>query len=262
MATSTALGTRKRLVVGNWKMYIETPDEAKKFAAALKRRAKSFSGTDAWLAPSFTLLPVVAAALKGSSLKVGGQAASIYDAEAGKAHTGEVSAKMLKAAGASFAIVGHSERRARGESDQDIHAQLITVVRQGMVAVVCVGEVVRSADGAHFAHIAEQLRAAFTGTQAFVGKIIVAYEPVWAIGKTSGDAMAPQELEEMVIFIKKTLADTIGRAAALKVPILYGGSVEPDNAAALVGAGVSGFLVGHASADVDSFVEILKACKK
>jgi len=244
---------KKRLVIANWKMYIESPDEAKKFISILKRKAASYEGADAWVAPPFTILP----ALKG--MKLGGQAVS---ANTG-AHTGEVSADMLKEAGASFVLVGHSERRAAGDTNEDAHAQLAAAANAGLAPVLCVGEQERTPDGAHFNFIQEQLIAALRGAQSLASKLVVAYEPLWAIGKTAHDAMQPGEVEETVIFIRKTLADILGRKDALKVPILYGGSVEPENAAKLIAdGGVNGFLVGHASADIDSFVEILKACRK
>ncbi len=246
---------RKRLVIANWKMYIASPDEAKRFTTGLKRKLAKLSGVDVWLAPPATILPL----LPKGPYKVGGQAVSAHH---GGAHTGELSAKMLKLAGASFCIVGHSEVRARGAGNDEVRAQLAAAVQEGMVAVLCVGEQERREDGSHFAHIEEQVRSACAAGQAFAPKLIVAYEPVWAIGKSAADALQPQDLEEMVIFIKKVLSQALGREAGLKVPILYGGSVEPANAAALLASGVSGFLVGHASAELASFADILTQCNK
>ncbi len=250
--------SKKRLVVGNWKMYVESPKEAEKFVKTLRKKARAFQGTEAWLAPAFPLIAPVAVALKGSSIKVGAQTMSVH---AEPAHTGEVSARMLKASGVSFVIAGHSERRFRGETDEMVRTQLISAIAAGLTVILCVGEEERVPDGSHWQQVANQLSRALYGVVPGT-KLIVAYEPVWAIGKHAADAMQGEDLEETAIFIRKILSETLGREAVSRIPILYGGSVEPGNAAALLKeGGVSGFLVGHASADVDSFIEILKAVR-
>ena len=187
---------------------------------------------------------------------------SPFDSAQDKAHTGEVSAAMLKQAGAQFCIVGHSERRALGEDNNTVHEQFARALGAGLAAVLCVGETERSAEGAHFSFIESQLASAFAGVGSVARRAVVAYEPLWAINKSAADAVRLQELEEMAIFIKKVLTDILGRAAAAKVPILYGGSVEGSNAGQLLESGISGFLVGHASADIGSFIEILTQCRK
>ncbi len=159
-------------------------------------------------------------------------------------------------------IVGHSERRAQGETDDMVRAQIERAQEAGLTAVLCVGEKEQDATGAHFNLIAGQLTKALSGTNITSIKLVIAYEPVWAIGKSAVEAMTPPDVREMVIFIRKTLADILGRPAAVKVPILYGGSVEGTNARQLLEeGGVGGFLVGHASADWNSFNEILKNSK-
>lgn len=249
--------SKKRLVVGNWKMFVESPEAAKKFAATLRKKARGFAGTEAWLAPTFPLIAPVAAALKGSVIKVGAQTISIY---AEGAHTGEVSVKILKASGASFAIIGHSERRVQGETDEIVREQVVAALGAGLVAILCVGEPEREPDGSHWAQVANQIHRALSGVTPVAGRLIVAYEPVWAIGKSAADAMRGEDVEETAIFIRKIISEELGRDAVAKVPILYGGSVEPANAQALIKeGGINGFLVGHASADIDSFIEILKA---
>lgn len=252
---------KKRLVIANWKMYIESPDAAKKFAAGLRRKVAKMQGVEVWIAPSFTLIPAVVAAVKGSRIKTGAQCVSSFDG----AHTGYVSARMIKTAGASFVIVGHSERRAlvsgttqaAGENNETIRAQLVRAADAGLVPVLCIGERERDAAGGHFSLIEEQLGSALR--QGPIAKLVVAYEPVWAIGKNAAEAMQPADLEEMVIFIRKTLANLVGRDTADKTAILYGGSVEAENADLLLKeGGVGGFLVGHASADLTSFLAIVK----
>lgn len=251
---------KRRLVIANWKMYVERPEDAKRFIASLKRRSRLFSGVDVVVAPSYPLITPVAAALKSSQIKVGAQTVSAHE-EAPR--TGEVSAAILKACGVTYAIVGHSERRAMGENDELVAAKLERAVNAGLTAVLCVGEVERDPAGGHFTFIASQIASALKNfPKVHAKRLVVAYEPVWAIGKSAADAMKGTELREMSIFIKKTLTDALEREAAMRVPILYGGSVEPDNARSLIAEGdVSGFLVGHASAQVETFVEILKACR-
>lgn len=261
---------KKRFVVGNWKLYIESPEAARKFATSLRKGARSFTGVEAWLAPPYPFIAEVATAIgisqnkkqQSSAIKLGAQTLSPIDAAQGKQHTGEVPAQMLKAMGVSFVLVGHSERRAQGETDETIHTQLVQAVSAGLTAIVCVGESERTPDGSHFAVVANQLSRALFGAPALGNRLIVAYEPVWAIGKSAADAMQAADVEEMAIFIRKILSETLGRDMVAKVPILYGGSVEPQNAPALIEeGGINGFLVGHASADIDSFKEILKAVR-
>ena len=255
--------SKKRFVVGNWKLYIESPKDALAFAVSLRKAARGFAGVEAWLAPPFPFIADVAEALKGSAIKFGAQTLSPLDSAQDKQRTGEVPAQMLKDMGASFVLVGHSERRAQGETDEHIRMQLALAVSAGLTVILCVGETERVPDGTHFAAVANQLSRALHGAPALGSRLMVAYEPVWAIGKGAAEAMQVPDLEEMAIFIRKILSETLGREQALKVPILYGGSVEPQNAQALMqGGGVNGFLVGHASADIHSFKEILKACKK
>ena len=249
---------RKRLVVGNWKMYIKKAEEAKKFALTLRRKTRGLRGVEVWLAPPTPFLPEVARVLESSPVRVGAQKATHH---ADPQHTGSVSAVMLKDVGASFVIVGHSEYRIAAGTNDKVRAQLERTVEAGLAPVLCVGEREREADGEHFSFIETELESALRGLPpAVLKKLTVAYEPVWAIGRHAADAMKPAEVQEMVIFIRKVLSDILDRRAALKVPILYGGSVEPGNAADLIAeGGVGGFLVGHASAEVESFFEIIKA---
>jgi triosephosphate isomerase len=252
---------KARLVIANWKMYVKSPERAVAFARRLRRRAPLFSGVTVILAPAYPLLVPVAQALKRSSIYVAAQDVSPYSDDK---HTGEVSAATLKHVGASFCIVGHSERRAMGQSDEAIRAALTNATAEGLVPVLCVGERERDAAGTHFTTIASQLQSALGGrSKNPLKRLVVAYEPVWAIGKSAGEAMHPGELQETVIFIRKTLADLLGRPVALRTAVLYGGSVEEENADLLIAeGGISGFLVGHASAELDTFLPILKACAK
>ncbi len=242
-------------------MYITSPAQAAKFIALLKTKMRLVRNAEAWVAPGYTLLPLVAGQLKKSKLRVGAQSVSAHKEGA---HTGEISASMLKNAGASFVIVGHSECRAQGDTDERVHEQVLRALEAGLMAVVCVGETTRDHADEYFSIIAHQLEMALRELpKGATKKIAIAYEPVWAIGKTASSAITSPKLQEMHIFIRKTLTDIVGRQAASAIPILYGGSVESSNARELLKeSGVSGFLVGHASVEVPSFIEIINACKK
>jgi len=253
---------KKAIIVANWKMYIEKPEEAKRFALALKRRATVVATAEVVIAPPFTLIPVLASVFsKSKTVRLGAQTVSGASTQA---HTGEVSAAMLKHFGVGVVIVGHSERRSQpglGENDEAIRSQIRAAHTAGLTVVLCVGEVERDAMGAHFSVIEQQLLGALKDKTG--GKLIVAYEPVWAIGKTSAEAMQPADLREMVIFIRKTLVDILGRVPGVRTPVLYGGSVDADNVPSLLAEGeVAGFLVGRASTEVDSFVTIIQAATK
>jgi triosephosphate isomerase (TIM) len=255
----------KRLVVGNWKMYVENLESARSLTVALRRNVGSLQGVEVWIAPPMPFIPLLSS--RSSSILVGAQHASAYTEDASApfsagAHTGEVTAAVLREAGAQFAIVGHSERRALGESDAAVNAELRSVIGNGLRAILCVGEHERDEHGNHFEILAGQLRSALDGIQGSVGsKLTVAYEPVWAIGKSAEDAAKPEIVRETVIFIRKMLTEIAGREAALRIPILYGGSVVGTNAAALIEhADISGFLVGRASTETEAFLEIIQAC--
>lgn len=250
---------KKPLIIGNWKMYISAPSEVAKFSKIFLTKFVKTAGSvkaNIWLAPPVILLPT-AKHLFGRTLTLGAQSVSVSTEGP---HTGEVSARMLKHAGAKFVIVGHSERRAAGESDEAVNLQVINGQAEGLTVVLCVGETFRDEHGSYFETVALQLISALTGfpkTKA-ASCLVVAYEPVWAIGKSASDALHPSDVEAMQIFIRKVLTEVLGRTTASEVPILYGGSVKPENARALMSeSGVQGFLVGSASTNVESFLSVL-----
>jgi triosephosphate isomerase (TIM) len=254
------MAKHKRIVIGNWKMYIDSPAVAMDVVRHVNRKTAG-SKIEIGFAVPFVLLPTMANALKNSKIMLGAQKLS---AHGGGAHTGEISAGMLKAVGASFVIVGHSERR-ENETDAMIAEELLRASEAKLRVVLCVGEKNRDESGAHFEFIAAQLKSALAAFPKISAarSLIIAYEPIWAIGKQADAAMKPAELREMEIFIRKKLTEILGRENAMKVPVLYGGSVEEGNAQSLIeGGDVAGFLVGHASASAATFLPIIQVCEK
>lgn len=243
----------KPILVANWKNYPNSLPEAKALLKELSKKKALFSKVSLLIAPPTPYMELVA----NSFAKLASQ--DLPSIEKG-AHTGMVSVEMLKSFGTKVAILGHSERRALGESSAEVAGKVRVALKAGITPLVCVGELVKDAEGEHFEFLREEIKASLLGvSKKEVERIMLAYEPVWAIGKSAKDAIKPEELSQTVLFMRKALSDLFGRAAAEKVGILYGGSVEPKNASALMGGGVRGMLVGHASLDAKSFVGIVEA---
>lgn len=245
------------LVVANWKSYVESRDEAKKLLALSKRLAGKSRRARLVLAPSFTHLGLLA---PGNRSKVKFAAQDVSPTTVGPA-TGEVSSTTLRNIGAEYVIIGHSERRAMGETDAVIAEKAKRACAQGLIPILCIGEKERDADARYLLELKKQLRAVFEPLPARDRlRIIVAYEPVWAIGKHAGDALAASDLGEMVLYIRKALAEYLPPKSAKIASVIYGGSVEPANIRGLAGgSGVDGFLVGHASVDPGMFTALVKA---
>lgn len=243
---------RQLLIVGNWKTNPGTLKEAKKLFLNIQKGLPQNSGV--MIAPPSPFISDLYQIAFGHKIKLAAQDVS---SEVGGAFTGEVSLPMLKSAGAAAVIVGHSERRARGEKDEDVNKKVTAVIKYRATAIVCVGEKSRDGHGNFFGVVEAQLKAALKGIKAADLKhIVVAYEPVWAIG--TGNNATPEDAHEMKLFIRKVLADNFTRQSADKVPILYGGSVTPQNTADLTErGGVDGFLVGKASLKAREFLSIV-----
>jgi triosephosphate isomerase len=209
------------------------------------------------IAPVFTALKTVADRLEGSNIRIAGQDCST-EVEEG-AHTGEVAAFMLKDAGASHVIIGHSERRQfYAESDLMVKKKCQAALTAGLTAIVCVGESLEQRDqGIAENVVSGQLNGGLSGlTASDLDRIIVAYEPVWAIG--TGRTATPEQAQEMHAFIRRVFAERHSASAAEELRILYGGSVKPDNAAGLMEqADIDGALVGGASLKAESFAQIV-----
>ena len=242
-------------IVGNWKLF-KTVHEAVAFAKELRSAVRDVSGIDIAVAPPFTALQAVAEALRNT--KVGVAAQDLYWERQG-AFTGEVSAAMIKDAGAAYAIVGHSERRRLfGETDTTVNRKIGAAIAAELTPIVCIGETLEERERHEtFTVLDRQIKDGLDRlTCNEIARLVLAYEPVWAIG-TGRNATAAQA-EEAHLHIRKRLRQWFGAEAADACYVIYGGSVKPDNIAELVAeADVDGALVGGASLDVGSFVDIV-----
>lgn len=247
---------RKKLIAANWKMY-KTPDETRAFFRDFLPLVSGHDRDEIAVCPPFVNLPVAIESAKGSNVAVGGQ--NMYWQKEG-AFTGEVSTGMLLAIGCTHVIIGHSERRQYfGETDDAVNLKLKAALEAGLTPIVCVGEVLEEREAGLTEDVLRRqcLRAfhAISGKKA--GKLVIAYEPVWAIG--TGKTATPQLASEAHRLIRSEAGKALGENLADNLRILYGGSVKPDNAKALMSEEeIDGALVGGASLDPKSFAAIVK----
>ena len=231
--------------------------EAVDTALALKPLVANANHCEVVIAPVFTALKTVAARLEGSNVRVAAQDCAVQN-DFG-AHTGEIAPAMLKDVGCSHVIVGHSERRQfYGETDSSVNQKTKAALSASLTAIVCVGEMLAEREAGQAESIVKrQLVSGFDGlTVADMERIIIAYEPVWAIG--TGKTATPEQAQEMHGFIRRIVVETHGVEIADKTRILYGGSVKPDNIATLMSQpDVDGALVGGASLEAESFASIV-----
>jgi triosephosphate isomerase (TIM) len=246
----------KKLVIGNWKMNPATLEEAKEIARKTRHLATDLTHTEVVACPPFVYMSAVISVRDPDTLKVGAQSVSY---EEGGPHTGEVGAPMLKDMGVKYVIVGHSEERARGDTDEMVSKRVCAIVSAGMQAVLCVGEKERDEGGAYLEQLKQQIRGSLANVPANKAKnIVLAYEPVWAIG--AKEAMVPDQVHEMALFVRKVFSDVFSADQALKATVIYGGSVNFRNAADIISIGqVDGLLVGRESVNMPGFTELLKA---
>jgi len=248
---------RRAIIAGNWKMN-KTGPEAVQLVKELLNRVSDVRDVDIIVCPPFTALESVAWVLGEGSVKIGAQ--DMHWAEQG-AYTGEVSAKMLLTIGCRYVILGHSERRAYfGESNSDVNKKLKAALATSLIPIVCVGEKLEEREGGQTEVVVQDhVLGAFEGFSASeLKRVILAYEPVWAIG--TGKTATSEQANEVHTFIRDLLKSKLGRSLAQDIRIQYGGSVKPENAASLLSQPeIDGALVGGASLDVESFARIIKA---
>ncbi|CDM65742.1 triose-phosphate isomerase [Pyrinomonas methylaliphatogenes] len=247
---------RRPVIAGNWKMHKFIADSVAT-ALALKPLVANANHCEVIIAPVFTAIKSVADRLEGSNIKIAGQDCAPEKKHG--AHTGEVAADMLRDAGASYVIVGHSERRQHyAETDTMINRKMHAAIAAGLIPILCIGETLAQRE----AGIAERVvRGQIEGglrelTASDLEHIIIAYEPVWAIG--TGRTATPEQAQQMHSFIRRVFAEKFDEEASRRLRILYGGSVRPDNIAGLMAQpDIDGALVGGASLEAETFARIV-----
>jgi triosephosphate isomerase len=246
--------TRKPLIAGNWKMYKSVP-ESIEFANKLIPLV-SDSDIDIMIAPPFTSLFAVSEIIKHSKIDLGAQ--DIFWEKEG-AFTGEISPVMLISAGCRYVIVGHSERRQYfGETDETVNKKLNAVMTSGLIPIMCIGETEsQREEGKTFSVLDKQIKKGLEGLTLNKDRmLVIAYEPVWAIG--TGKTALPDQVQEVHLYLRKKLEETHGNHNAAAIRLLYGGSVKPDNISELMSLpDVDGALVGGASLNADTFNKII-----
>jgi triosephosphate isomerase len=246
---------RLPFIAGNWKMF-KTVHEAVVFVKEARVLLKDFAGAEIVVAPPFTAIHAAAEAARNTNIGIAAQ--DVYWEREG-AFTGEISAGMIKEAGGEYVIVGHSERRAdHGETDTVVRQKAEAVWRAGLTVIVCIGETQMQRDAGQTLDVCGAQLAGSLPDGATAANLVVAYEPVWAIG--TGLTPTPKDVEQVHRFIRGVLASRF-KAEGEKIRILYGGSVKPSNAAELMEvADVNGALVGGASLKAVDFLAIAEAC--
>jgi len=247
---------RTPVIAGNWKLF-NTVAESLALVRDLKALVGDAQGVVIVVAPVFTAIHAVAGELKGSNIAVSSQ--DVYWEESG-AFTGEVAPSLLKEAGCAYAIIGHSERRQYfGETDETVNKKVKAALKAGLIPIMCVGELLEEREsGKTLQVVTKQIKGGLADLPADdIAKIIIAYEPVWAIG--TGKTATPAQAEEVHKSIRSLIAALAGTQVAVSIRILYGGSVKADNVDELMGQeDIDGALVGGASLKADSFARIVK----
>ncbi|HEY9167725.1 MAG TPA: triose-phosphate isomerase [Candidatus Kryptonia bacterium] len=249
---------RKKIIAANWKMNKDL-NETSDFISAFRKEMNDYNAAaESVICPPFVALDVAAKSLQGTKFKLGAQ--NLHYENDG-AYTGEISVRMLKSVGVQYVIVGHSERRQYfGETDEIVSKKVKKALSGDLKVILCVGESLSERDGGVTEKVLErQVKAALNGiTTQQVSSLVIAYEPIWAIG--TGRNATPQQAQDAHAFIRTTVAKIFDKDTAAQLTIQYGGSVKPDNAAQLLSQpDVDGALVGGASLTADSFAKIVKS---
>ena len=250
---------RKTVIAGNWKMN-KTPSQTKEFMAQLKAIMPKGRWCDVALCVPAVCIPAAVRAMRETRVGIG---AENMNANASGAYTGEIAADMLVDAGCKYVIIGHSERRAMGETDADVNAKVLAALENGLIPIMCCGESLEQRDaGVTTEHIAMQVKLGLQGvTEDKIRKVIIAYEPIWAIG--TGRTATPEQAEEVCENIRAVVRKLYSSKNARAISILYGGSMNEKNAFELLAQpDIDGGLIGGASLVPEKFVQIIEAANQ
>ena len=252
--------TKQKLIVANWKMNPPTMKEAKKIFSDFKKQRPVNKNVTTVFCPPFQYINDLKKTYKGNKIFFGAQ--DLFYKNEG-AFTGEISPEMIQDVGARFVIVGHSERRELGETDEVVSQKVQAALRAGFHTILCVGEKERDFEGRYLKELSEQIRKSLENVPVnLTKKLVIAYEPVWAIGEGK-KPMDPEEMHFIALFIKKQLIKIFNRKMAKVTPILYGGSVDSENAGEFVSQSeCEGLLVGRASLNPFEFSKIITNVSK
>lgn len=252
------MANKRKIIVGNWKMNPLTKKEAIKLSDNIAKGLSGIKRTEIVVCPPSLFIDL----LKKSSKKIIFGSQDAFYGETG-AFTGAISSEMIYEIGARYVIVGHSERRAMGEKEDEINKKIKSALASGLSPILCVGEKERDQEHGYFNFVKEEIEKGLEGiSRNSISKVIIAYEPIWAISSTPlrKDA-TPEDSMEMAIFIRKIISDMFGKDA-YHTRIIYGGSVNTKNAGDFLSqGGVDGLLVGKTSLDAEKFLEIIKICE-
>ncbi len=245
-----------KLIIGNWKMFPSSPKEAKSIFNGIKKGVRGVTHAKVIVCPPALFISTLIAIKAKAKISIGGQNSSFEDEGA---HTGETSPRALALIGATHVILGHSERRAMGETNKEVSAKVVAAIRNKLTVVLCVGEKARDEHGAYFNEVAMQLHSSLEGfPKNEFKRLVIAYEPIWAIGAKAKRAATPSDCREMSILIRRELTEYFGKKVAFTIPILYGGSVDDRNAEGFLKEGeADGLLVGRISLDPEKFSTII-----
>lgn len=247
-----------KIIVANWKMNPGSAEKAKEIITEISKKSKSFKDISLVVCPPFIYLNEVSNVISSNKKIILG-AQDVFIGQ-GVSHTGEVGVDMLKKSGVKYVLVGHSERRALLDNDEVVKEKMLGSLKNGLKTILCVGEKERNEHGDHYHEVKKQIEDALIKfPKKYIKNLIIAYEPVWAIGRPENEAIKPDQLHEITIFIKRLISDILGAKEVENIKILYGGSVTKNNAKEIIEKGnVNGLLIGRESLKVENFVELIK----